>query len=71
MRNATLADKMKMLLQIPEGWKPAYRDDLRGLMPESCACIDCGVNTAPGLVNRAEAEKRHHEGTMRNPNVRI
>jgi hypothetical protein len=31
--------------------------DLRGLIPESWACIDCGVNTAPGLANRAQAEK--------------
>ena len=32
-------------------------NDLRGLIPESWACIDCGVNTAPGLVNRAQAEQ--------------
>jgi hypothetical protein len=27
------------------------------IIPESWHCIDCGVNTAPGLLNRAEAEK--------------
>jgi hypothetical protein len=27
------------------------------VIPESWHCIDCGVNTAPGLLNRAEAEK--------------
>ena len=30
--------------------------DLRGLMPENWLCVDCGVNTAPGLFNRAEME---------------
>jgi hypothetical protein len=30
--------------------------DLRGLVPESWACVDCGINTAPGLLNRAQAE---------------
>jgi hypothetical protein len=27
------------------------------IIPVSWHCIDCGVNTAPGLLNRAEAEK--------------
>jgi hypothetical protein len=31
--------------------------DMRGLIPESWACIDCGINTAPGLVNRRQAEQ--------------
>jgi hypothetical protein len=30
--------------------------DLRGLLPESWCCVDCGFNTAPGLSTRAEAE---------------
>jgi hypothetical protein len=30
---------------------------LKGLIPESWCCIDCGYNTAPGLTTRAEAEK--------------
>jgi hypothetical protein len=38
---------------------PTERDtrDLSGLIPESWLCIDCGFNTAPGLLNRREAEK--------------
>jgi hypothetical protein len=31
--------------------------DLKGLIPESWCCIDCGFNTAPGLSTRAEMEK--------------
>jgi hypothetical protein len=31
--------------------------NLEGLIPESWVCVDCGVNTAPGLLNRAEMEK--------------
>lgn len=31
--------------------------DLKGLLPESWACIDCGVNTAPGCMNRQQAEE--------------
>jgi hypothetical protein len=27
------------------------------IIPESWHCIDCGANTAPGLLNRAQAEK--------------
>ena len=30
---------------------------LKGRMPESWNCIDCGVNTAPGIPNRVEAER--------------
>lgn len=29
---------------------------LKGLIPESWRCVDCGINTAPGLLNRLEAE---------------
>jgi hypothetical protein len=31
--------------------------DMRGVIPESWACIDCGINTAPGLSNRVQAEQ--------------
>lgn len=31
--------------------------DLRGKVPETWACVDCGVNTAPGLLNRAQLEQ--------------
>jgi hypothetical protein len=32
-------------------------DDARGKVPESWACIDCGINTAPGLLNREQLEQ--------------
>jgi hypothetical protein len=37
---------------------PMPPDDtsLKGKLPESWVCVDCGVNTAPGLFNRAEME---------------
>jgi hypothetical protein len=28
--------------------------DLKGLMPENWCCVDCGFNTAPGLLSRGE-----------------
>ena len=28
----------------------------KGTVPESWDCIDCGMNTAPGLLNRTELE---------------
>ena len=31
--------------------------DLKGLAPESWCCIDCGINTAPGLKNREQLEQ--------------
>jgi len=31
--------------------------NLEGLLPESWQRIDCGANTAPGCLNRAEMEK--------------
>jgi hypothetical protein len=33
------------------------RFDLKGATPESWACIDCGINTAPGYPTRAEIER--------------
>jgi hypothetical protein len=33
--------------------------DLRGKVPESWCCVDCGVNTAPGLPNRAGLENNY------------
>lgn len=29
---------------------------LKGMLPESWLCVDCGVNTAPGLFNREQME---------------
>jgi hypothetical protein len=34
-----------------------HQNDLTGLVPESWHCVDCGVNTAPGLLNRADMER--------------
>jgi hypothetical protein len=31
--------------------------DLKGTTPESWNCVDCGVNTAPGVLNRVELER--------------
>src|SRR5262249_636492 len=40
--------------------------DLKGVVPESWNCIDCGINTAPGCSTRAEVEQHfkagHHDG---------
>jgi hypothetical protein len=32
------------------------KPDFAGLLPESWLCVDCGVNTAPGLKSRVELE---------------
>jgi hypothetical protein len=37
--------------------QPANDLDPRSGFPESWHCIDCGTNTAPGLLTKAEAEK--------------
>jgi hypothetical protein len=33
------------------------KQDLRGKMPETWLCIDCGINTAPGHLNREQMEQ--------------
>ena len=33
------------------------KPDLRGKLPESWACIDCGINTAPEHKNREQMEQ--------------
>ena len=38
------------------------QQDLKGLIPESWFCVDCGFNTAPGCHNRAEMEKAFAAG---------
>jgi hypothetical protein len=35
----------------------AEKSDLTGTLPESWACIDCGINTAPGLSTREQMER--------------
>ena len=32
------------------------RKSLKGVTPESWLCIDCGINTSPGMSTRAELE---------------
>jgi len=34
--------------------------DLKGATPESWACVDCGINTAPGFPSRIEMERRYN-----------
>src|ERR1700730_16112473 len=36
---------------------PFKKIDARGVTPESWACVDCGVNTAPGMMNRIQIEQ--------------
>jgi hypothetical protein len=43
---------------MTDGTPPDTINSLKGLIPESWLCIDCGMNTAPGLMTRAEAETR-------------
>lgn len=33
-----------------------HRESLKGCVPESWCCVDCGRNTAPGCLTRKEAE---------------
>jgi hypothetical protein len=40
--------------------------DLKGAMPESWACIDCGVNTAPGCSTREQLEQAFAVAAIRN-----
>jgi len=36
--------------------------DLTGRSPESWLCVDCGINTAPGCLTRAELEQALNAG---------
>lgn len=36
--------------------------NLKGKIPESWACIDCGINTAPGCSNRFQMEQAFASG---------
>src|ERR1700691_5968079 len=42
-------------------WKPDV--DARGKVPESWNCVDCGVNTAPGIMTRIQIETALTIGT--------
>jgi|SRR6516225_11428522 hypothetical protein len=39
--------------------------DLIGFTPESWRCIDCGVNTAPGFLSRADKERAFAADALR------
>jgi len=39
--------------------------DLTGQVPESWCCVDCGVNTAPGLSTRVEMESAFAADVLR------
>ena len=43
--------------ELPADLKLEIHETFEGLVPESWCCIDCGMNTAPGMLNRAEMEK--------------
>ena len=32
------------------------KENLKGVVPESWLCVDCGADTAPGLPNRVEMD---------------
>ena len=40
--------------RMPEIGTPS---SLVGITPESWLCVDCGINTAPGMLNRVEMER--------------
>ena len=39
--------------------------DLRGLTPESWACVDCGINTFPGCPTRLEMERAYNGSVLK------
>jgi hypothetical protein len=45
----------------------AVGTDLRGQVPESHDCVDCGINTAPGVPNRVEVEAASNNGAWEVP----
>jgi len=47
--------------ELPADLKLEIHETFEGLVPESWCCIDCGMNTAPGMLNRAEMEKAVEE----------
>jgi hypothetical protein len=50
-----------MAYRLVSGHFPIFPDDV-GDLPESWNCVDCGVNTAPGFLSRAEMEKAFAAG---------
>jgi hypothetical protein len=53
-----MRDEPRMLATPNNGPASSAGDPIPSrIIPESWHCVDCGVNTAPGLLNRTEAEK--------------
>jgi hypothetical protein len=54
-----------LMMKTASEWSPPADDYtprdpstmFKGVVTESWLCVDCGVNTAPGLLNRAETEE--------------
>jgi len=44
------------------------KPDLTGAVPESWACVDCGINTAPGLPDRKQVAQFLATGSLRTSN---
>lgn len=69
-------DKTKSTSAIKKNVKPlGFVADLRGVVPESWACIDCRINTAPGCLNRNQMEQAfaadwNHQGVTNKFNAR-
>jgi hypothetical protein len=51
--NQLLHSPMANWIPEPVNWDTT---NFEGLVPESWCCIDCGMNTAPGCLNRIETE---------------
>jgi len=50
------------LKRADAGLGPTDPVDLKGLLPESWCCVDCGRDTAPGSKTRAEVEAAFRAG---------
>jgi hypothetical protein len=50
MLKRVLQDRWTVLSHDPQG------TSAKGLCPETWLCVDCGVNTAPGLLTRKEVD---------------
>lgn len=50
MINGLLAERWTVLHHDPR------KESMKGVVPESWLCVDCGINTAPGMSTRKELE---------------
>src|SRR5215471_228267 len=51
-----MADKRRRFVYVTDGHAVDGKVPA-GEVPESWRCVDCGVDTAPGIVNRVELER--------------